>query len=418
MFLTKLKTVTAVLAALAAVGLGLGGLAYTTAASEAGSENDETRPALDAAVWRPLAEQRAIVLLQAAGGRIILDKTQPGEPVVGVYLLADQLNDSHLKLLKEFKSLKTLVLPEGVTDAGWKEVGELKGLARVRSGDIITLSAAKDVAQLQGLRELELGGAEGRGLAELRGLKNLHALTLHKRGSKSAELKELSGLKQLRRLEVSSRGSVDAELTGFSELTNLRELILNMDVGDLGLRDVAKLRSLRLLRVASSRITDAGLAELKPLAGLRQLVLRGTRVTQTGIADLKEARPDLEVTTDADEPILWSDYHRITGKAKVLDATTLLMEDGTRVRLHLRAPKPGERGAKEAAEFLAGLIGDRTVDCFLIEAQLAYVGYVGDVNLEHAMVINGWARGKGGPATIAQEQKRGLWSDNLRDPGR
>src|SRR5262249_37018428 len=75
-------------------------------------------------------------------------------------------------------------------------------------------------------------------------------------------------------------------------------------------------------------------------------------------------------------------------------------------------------GAKEAAEFLTGLIGDRMVDWFLIEAQLAYVAYVRDVNVEQAMVINGWARGKGGPATIAREKKRGLWSDHLRDPGR
>jgi hypothetical protein len=64
-----------------------------------------------------------------------------------------------------------------------------------------------------------------------------------------------------------------------------------------------------------------------------------------------------------------------------------------------------------AAEFLARLVEGRIVDCFMIEAQYAYVGYVGDVEIGHAMVINGWARGRGAAETIAREQKRGQWAD-------
>src|SRR5262249_19943863 len=140
-----------------------------------------------------------------------------------------------------------------------------------------------------------------------------------------------------------------------------------------------------------------------------------TRVTDAGVADFREARPDVEVTKDPAyaPPRRWEDFERITGRARVLDAKTLLFEDGTRVPLNLRAPGPGERGAGGAAEFLAKLLADRPVTCFLVEAQLAYVGYVGEVNVEHAMILNGWARSHHSstrPAeTIARENRRGLW---------
>jgi endonuclease YncB( thermonuclease family) len=134
--------------------------------------------------------------------------------------------------------------------------------------------------------------------------------------------------------------------------------------------------------------------------------------------------PDLEVEKDVPDapPRTWEDWERVAGKVKVLDAKTLRFDDGTRVRLNIRAPEQGEKGAGEAAEFLARLIGDRDVTCFLVEAQLAYVGYVEEVNIEHAMIINGWARSHHSstkPAeTLAREKKRGLWSAKFGTPPR
>jgi endonuclease YncB( thermonuclease family) len=88
----------------------------------------------------------------------------------------------------------------------------------------------------------------------------------------------------------------------------------------------------------------------------------------------------------------------------------------------MRAPGRGESGGQEAARFLASLIGNRKVTCFLVEARYAYIGYVGEVNVEHAMIINGWARshhsGTRPAETIAREKKRGLWSGKLGKPVR
>jgi endonuclease YncB( thermonuclease family) len=62
------------------------------------------------------------------------------------------------------------------------------------------------------------------------------------------------------------------------------------------------------------------------------------------------------------------------------------------------------------------------VTCYLVEAQLAYNCYVGDVNVEHAMVINGWALADHSatePAeSIARENRRGLWGDKVAQPSR
>jgi endonuclease YncB( thermonuclease family) len=124
-----------------------------------------------------------------------------------------------------------------------------------------------------------------------------------------------------------------------------------------------------------------------------------------------------------------SEWQRITGKAKVLDARTLLFEDGTRIPLLLVAPDLDQMGkmdgslypcGKEAAAFLRQLIGDRPVTCFLVVAQGKWFGYVGDTNIEHAMILNGWAlahhSGMNGAEIIARENRRGLWRGQFLDP--
>ena len=103
---------------------------------------------------------------------------------------------------------------------------------------------------------------------------------------------------------------------------------------------------------------------------------------------------------------------------------------GTRILLHLVAPGLGQKGmidgtsypcGKEAAEFLRKLIGEQSVMCFFVEAQDdKWIGYVGDTNLTHALVINGWGLAHHSslhPAEIAaRENKRGLWRGQFLDP--
>jgi hypothetical protein len=122
---------------------------------------------------------------------------------------------------------------------------------------------------------------------------------------------------------------------------------------------------------------------------------------------------------------------RIQGQVKVLDAHTLLFEDGTRVDINGGMDKPDleQRGlirdalypcGKEAAAFLEKLIGARPVTCYSdagdpIDAKR--IGradaFVGETNLAVEMVRNGWAMaqhsGMAAWEVIARENKRGLW---------
>jgi RNA polymerase sigma factor (sigma-70 family) len=409
---TRMNKLTAVLACLAIFALGLGTLAYSGPATTPGP--DDARAA--GKTQQVPAEQEAIAALQAVGGRIIRDRSQPGEPVIGVYLLSRDVKDEHLKHLKEFKGLKTLVLT-GISEAAMKDIRGLRGLERLRARPDDGRVAANDLGELQNLRELDLGQVEDAGLREIGRLRNLCVLRFNGWRVSDAGLMELTGLKELRRLELYDARRVADGLRALDQLPNLEELTLTGGIDDAGMRQIAKLKSLRVLHLANCEVTDRGLMELKGIPNLGRLYIRNTRATDKALADLRRVRPGLEVIKGAhrDTARTWADYERVSGKARVLNAKTLLFGDGTRVLLNMRVPAPGERGATEAAGFLAGIIGDQMVTCYLVEAQLAYVCYVGDVNVEHAMVINGWAladhSGMVPAESIAREKRRGLWGE-------
>src|SRR5262245_38931041 len=89
-----------------------------------------------------------------------------------------------------------------------------------------------------------------------------------------------------------------------------------------------------------------------------------------------------------------TEWLRITGRVRVIDARTLEFADGTRIELDVTSPHLDQMAMKgdelypcgrEAAEFLRRLIGDRPVTCFGNAGHQdrgPWSGYAGDVNLE------------------------------------
>src|SRR5262245_61168129 len=136
------------------------------------------------------------------------------------------------------------------------------------------------------------------------------------------------------------------------------------------------------------------------------------------VADDKPATAKAVVSNNA----RGEQYDRIRGKVTVLSGKTLRFADGTEVDLNIDYPKPDTEGSKGAVEFLKKLIGDQEVTCFqaaglpLRGEESRWGAYVGDTNVQHAMVINGWAiaghTGTRAAEMIDREKKRGLWADN------
>jgi endonuclease YncB( thermonuclease family) len=106
------------------------------------------------------------------------------------------------------------------------------------------------------------------------------------------------------------------------------------------------------------------------------------------------------------------EWERIVGKVQIIDPSTLQFADGTRIDLG-RTPELNEQATKEANEFLSKLIADRPVSSF---------GYVGDINIQHALIINGWGLADHSSLhsaeVIARESNRGFWRNMGFDPGK
>ena len=69
-----------------------------------------------------------------------------------------------------------------------------------------------------------------------------------------------------------------------------------MDVTDVGLEYISKLKSLERLTLRGARITDEGLQQLSRIPTLKYLRLPGCKVTEQGLQRLKKKLPALQWT--------------------------------------------------------------------------------------------------------------------------
>lgn len=174
---------------------------------------------------------------------------------------------------------------DSVTARGLEQIGSMRGLKELT---IIPSSRFGD-AELASLRDLEglerlsidsrlrpdhdVGHIGDDGVAHLRDLKNLRALTILGSRIGNEGLRHLSSLGRLERLE----------LEGY-----------NLEITDEGMPHLGNLPKLGVLGLGAARVTDAGLVPLKRLKGLRSLSIAGSGITEAGFQDLREAVPGLK----------------------------------------------------------------------------------------------------------------------------
>jgi hypothetical protein len=130
------------------------------------------------------ARDKAVAAIQRVGGRISVDETAPGRPVIAVDFRRNKILDADLKALAEFPHLKKLDLYDtGITDAG---LAHLASLTRLE------------------LLEINSPKVTDAGLKHLKGLVNLKELYLYGTSVSDAGMESLQKMTRLRKLDVSA----------------------------------------------------------------------------------------------------------------------------------------------------------------------------------------------------------------------
>lgn len=255
------------------------------------------------------------------------------------------VSDEGIRSLKKLKRLETLILTGvPITNAGVEHLVELPNLKTllVRIAPVSD-EGLKSVGRMQKLTHLQYGGAiTGRGLVELKQLKDLRNLSIVLGPGRAAGFEHLAAMIALRELSIEG-GRIDEanwkHITALPELQVLRlrkvELsdptiagvghckklvslaMREMPIGDDAMPNVAKLDQLQFLMIPYTQVGTEGIRALLPLqhikllglsackrvdddlvgiaakmTRLEELQLDGTSVTQKGAEELRRALPE------------------------------------------------------------------------------------------------------------------------------
>ena len=144
----------------------------------------------------------AAAAIEKLGGKVEIDKTAPGKPIVAVNWLFAKVGNDDLALLKGLTALRSLDLGRTrVTDPG---LANLEGLKRLQSlnlaGTKVTSGGLSHIKGLTELRYLNVGKLiADPGMENLEGLTNMERLDISGNKITDAGLAYLRGMKKLLR---------------------------------------------------------------------------------------------------------------------------------------------------------------------------------------------------------------------------
>jgi hypothetical protein len=135
-------------------------------------------------------------------------------------------------------------------------------------------------------------------LADLPAITVPFGLDFHGLKVTDSDVKELARLKSLRLLRLNGTQVTNAGLKQLAGLSELQAVDLgDTQVSDAGLKELAGLKNLRVLLLDNTKVTNEGLKELASLKSLRAVNLRKTGVTEEGVRQLQKALPDCRVVS-------------------------------------------------------------------------------------------------------------------------
>jgi hypothetical protein len=182
-------------------------------------------------------------------------------------------------------------------------------IAAVRRGESTRILAEHEVlgdgdlvalAELPSLVDILLDNAQSRysprGIAALAALPNLQHVRLRGRDIDDDCLREMARIKRLRILNVPQGAFTDQGLGHLAVMPDLESFRFGSPhVSDDGMKTIARWPAIRMLHLIDVPITDAGLAELAGIERLQSLYIDGGRITDAGWDALFRRRPTLHV---------------------------------------------------------------------------------------------------------------------------
>ena len=182
-------------------------------------------------------------------------------------------------------------------------------IAAVERGEMTRILVEREVlgdddlaalGKLTPLVDLLLDNAQSsystKGLAALVELPNLQHLRIRGRGIDDDSLRELAKIKSLRILNVPHGDFSDQGLQYLTDAKNLELFRFGSPhVTDEGMKTIARWPAIRMLHLIDVPITDDGLAELAGIERLQSLYIDGGNISDAGWDELFRRRPKLHV---------------------------------------------------------------------------------------------------------------------------
>jgi len=199
------------------------------------------------------------------------------------------VSDEGLRYVAAMSQLTSLDLRETkVTCTGIELIGEMPNLQVLElGGPLINDEAIEKLAELKlvwiGLRKTDI---TDKSLAHLTKMPLRHGYFDDSRISDTG-MKELARIRTLKVLDVSGTRITDVALAAFSNHPRLTALdVDDTSIGDKGLQAVVSVPRLLALDMANTAVTDEGLRHLIQAKRLNRIDLQGTVVSDQGIAQL------------------------------------------------------------------------------------------------------------------------------------
>jgi Leucine-rich repeat (LRR) protein len=199
------------------------------------------------------------------------------------------MTNAMLSQLAGIKSLRILRMANTrINDAGLSAVAELPGLKVLVLNNQTSNAGLKQLKNLKALESLELHKSKvtDAGLVVLKGLPKLEALDLSGTHITDAGARILATLASLKQLDVSETDITDQGAALLASLPQLETVFASAHMTNQGLRSLARVKKLKTLDVSGARVTDEGVASLAQAAHLEALALSGTSVGDKGLAQV------------------------------------------------------------------------------------------------------------------------------------